>query len=458
MAAGVPTLTATRMSAPPVDSAKVRRLDIQGLRAVAVLMVVAFHAGLPVPGGFVGVDVFFVISGFVITAMLMREWAATGRIRLGRFYVRRFKRLTPALAVTVGAVMIASAILLSPFGSQQTAAKTAIGAIFLAANVVIARTTGDYFDAPAESNPLLNTWSLSVEEQFYLVFPAVLLIGWLLSPRFRRPGTVPVVVVALVGAVSFALAMVGSFDVEIRLAPDSLLGFYGPTTRAWEFAVGALLALGGARWVVTSARGSVLAMIVGVGMLAASLWMITAVTPFPGIWTLLPVVGTLLLIAAGSNDTVMSRWLASRPMVAIGDRSYSIYLWHWPFIVFAGLLWPESSWSSTAAAALSFIPAYASYRWVEQPVRALPVTSGWPLMRIVAVTVVPPLALAGLVALGAKHGWGLSWPDNGGQSAHEAFQRGCVDRPFDPAVCLWDEAGDSGGTVFLVGDVRRHPG
>lgn len=115
-----------------------RRLDIQGLRAVAVLMVVAFHAGLPVPGGFVGVDVFFVISGFVITAMLMREWAATGRIRLGRFYLRRFKRLTPALALTVAVVMTASFLLLSPLGTQQTAATTAIGAMLLAANGVIA--------------------------------------------------------------------------------------------------------------------------------------------------------------------------------------------------------------------------------------------------------------------------------------------------------------------------------
>jgi peptidoglycan/LPS O-acetylase OafA/YrhL len=147
------------------------RLDVQGLRAVAVLLVVAFHSGLPAPGGFIGVDVFFVISGFVIAAMLQREWAITGRLDFARFYMRRFKRLTPALAVIVTVTAAVSAFVLSPFGDQQTTAKTAIGGIFLVANAVIARTTGGYFDAPAETNPLLNIWSLSVEEQFYLVFP-----------------------------------------------------------------------------------------------------------------------------------------------------------------------------------------------------------------------------------------------------------------------------------------------
>lgn len=131
---------------------------------------------ISVPGGFIGVDVFFVISGFVITAMLEREWTRERRIRFTRFYSRRFKRLTPALALMLAVTMVMSALILSPLGPQENAAKTALGAIFLIANFVIARTTGDYFGAPAETNPLLNTWSLSVEEQFYLAFPAVLLV------------------------------------------------------------------------------------------------------------------------------------------------------------------------------------------------------------------------------------------------------------------------------------------
>ena len=165
-------------SNPPETRKRSRRTDIQGLRAVAVLMVVAFHAGLPFPGGFVGVDVFFVISGFVITGMVLRERRATGRIRFGQFYLRRFKRLTPALALVVAVTVTASAAVLSPLGTQQTAAKTGIGAMLLAANVVIARTTGGYFDADAATNPLLHTWTLSVEEQFYLAFPALIALGW----------------------------------------------------------------------------------------------------------------------------------------------------------------------------------------------------------------------------------------------------------------------------------------
>ena len=162
-------------------------------------MVVAFHAGLP-PGGFVGVDVFFVISGFVITAMLMREWTSHGRIRLGQFYVRRFKRLTPALALMLSATMVIGLFVLSPLGTQQDAPAPPSGPCCWPPTCVIAKLTGDYFDLEADSNPLLNTWSLSVEEQFYLVFPTLLLVGWLLTRRGGRTSHIgPVFVVTAVG-------------------------------------------------------------------------------------------------------------------------------------------------------------------------------------------------------------------------------------------------------------------
>ena len=144
-----------------------RRPDIQGLRAVAVLFVVAFHAGLPTPGGFTGVDVFFVISGFVITGMLLREHDATGRLRFGHFYARRIRRLTPALALMACFTVVVAAPVLSPLQDEhQTAALTARGAMLITANAVISSRTGGYFDARADTNPLLHTWSLSVEEQF----------------------------------------------------------------------------------------------------------------------------------------------------------------------------------------------------------------------------------------------------------------------------------------------------
>lgn len=142
------------------------------------------------PGGFVGVDIFFVISGYVITAMLAREYERFGRVRFGRFYLRRFKRLTPALALCVLVTALASMLLLSPITTQANTAKAGIGAMLLVANFVIASTTGDYFDGPAEANPLLHTWSLSIEEQFYLGLPALLAITWWLIFK-RAPGTEP---------------------------------------------------------------------------------------------------------------------------------------------------------------------------------------------------------------------------------------------------------------------------
>ena len=369
-----------------------RRLDIQGLRAVAVLMVVVFHMGLPVPGGFVGVDVFFVISGFVITSMLQREWASTGWIRFGRFYLRRVKRLTPALALVVAATMVASSFLLSSLGPQQTAAKTAIGAMLISANYVIASTTGGYFDSPAATNPLLNTWSLSVEEQFYLAFPAVLALGWYLARR-RQARFAPALLVGAVAVASFGLALVGSGG---HAGSDEVLGFYSSLTRAWEFAVGALLALALPRLGVASRRtGSILALLGGAA-LAASLFMVSGVTPFPGVWTLFPVIGTALLLLAGSGvGNGISDQLARGPMVTMGDWSYSIYLWHWPAIVFATVLWPDSAWAPLAAAVLSFVPAALSFYVLEQPIRTIPRLSRRGIAMLVTLTLVPPLLLAG---------------------------------------------------------------
>jgi peptidoglycan/LPS O-acetylase OafA/YrhL len=395
-----------------------RRSDIQGLRAVAVLLVVAFHAGLPVPGGFVGVDVFFVISGFVITGMIERERSSTGRFRFGRFYLRRFKRLTPALALMVAVTMVLSFCLLSPFGSQQTAALTGLGAMVLAANFVISKHTGDYFDQPAESNPLLHTWSLSVEEQFYLIFPAILVLGWVLSQRGRPIKWVPVLVGA-VAAISLCEAMVGSSAPGLLAPwPKYLAGFYGPLGRAWEFAAGALLSLVATSRFLREARSARLLAWPGVALLAGSAWVIDKNTPFPSPWTLLPVAGTMLVIAAGTHHaTWVNRALAFPPMVKIGDWSYSIYLWHWPLMVFAVVLWPEAlpppslptgsdlSYARILAGVLSFLPAVASYRWVEQPIRRLPPLTRRRTFALVGAVVSPAILLAATADVAADRYW-----------------------------------------------------
>ena len=457
-----------RMTAPPlvtrVDAGSSgpsgsRRPDIQGLRAVAVLMVVAFHAGLPVPGGFVGVDVFFVISGFVITAMLHREWNQNGRIRFRRFYLRRFKRLTPALALMVTVTMLISLAVLSPLGPQQEAAKTAVGAMLLVANFVIARTTGGYFDAPAETNPLLNTWSLSVEEQFYLVFPALIALGWFLARRHGWLRFSPQLLLGAIAVISFSLAIASANGLTFR-GSGSILGFYSPFTRVWEFAVGALLTLALVRW---TRRAPLLMTVLGTAgllMLAASLWLITDTTPFPGPWTLLPVAGTLLLLLAGSQrDAISTRLLSTKPMVKIGDWSYSIYLWHWPLIVFAGLLWPDRPLILWSAALFSFIPALASYRWVEQPIRSFDPQTPLHWTSLVAVPMVIPMMAASLVWFVPKVDWEPTKNLGVWQSAitkqHAPSAQGCFSRgPFGADyvdACTWNR-GAAGQPLYLVGD------
>ena len=419
------------------------RADIQGLRAVAVLMVMVFHAGLPVPGGFTGVDVFFVISGYVITAMLMRERGTRGRISFSSFYLRRFKRLTPALAVMIVVVLLMSFLLLSPLGPQEIAAKTALGAMLLVANVVIASTTGGYFDAPAEINPLLNTWSLSVEEQFYLIFPGLLALTWYLARRYRRRLTLAIPVIAVVSLASFILAVIPG------AAP---LGFYSTLGRAWEFGIGAVAALVAAR--MSSGRLAVALGALGLVMLAASLWLVGPQTPFPGPWTLLPTVGALLVILAGTHpQNAVSRALSTRPLVAVGDVSYSLYLWHWPLIVFAGLRWPGSTWALVLAAALSVIPAVLSYRFVEQPLRRSMVA---PRTLLVA-TLTPSVALGLLLWIGAANGfWSerISQYKTAVQTRSIATDLGCDEGipPADlPGPCRWNSDAP-GRPLVLLGD------
>ena len=390
-----------------------RRLDIQGLRAIAVLFVVVYHAGLPLPGGFVGVDIFFVISGFVITLMLHREWLTTGRVDLGRFYWRRFKRLTPALALVVVVTVLLSALLLSPLGPQQNAALTGLGAMGLVANFVIASTTNGYFDVAAETNPLLNSWSLSVEEQFYVFFPAVLIFGWYLARRQSWLRLSPLVIVSVVGILSFGTISFGPLQSIVARVSDQifddfqlLLGFFSPITRIWEFAAGALLALVLMRRSLRSIRlGSALG-ITGLVMLVASAFMIDAARPFPSTWTLLPVGGTVLLLIAGTDEaSPVSRLLAVPPLAKIGDWSYSIYLWHWPFIVFAVRLWPANDLAPIAATLVAMLPAIASYYWLERPLRAIEIQQGKAKAAFVGAVIVSPVLVCLGVLLMAERLW-----------------------------------------------------
>jgi len=464
------------------------RPDIQGMRALAVGLVVAFHAGLPIPGGFVGVDVFFVISGFVITAMLMRQKAHSGRINFARFYGRRFLRLTPALALLVTVVALASLVLQGPFGAQQTTASTGLGAMLLVANVVISHASGDYFADAATTNPLLNTWSLSVEEQFYLVFPGLLVLGWFLARKSRLG---PLVLVVVLACASFSLSIVTTYSPST----DQLSWFGGPLsfayfsslTRAWEFAVGAVLALCLAR--IPLLRRSHLVVLSGVGvfLLVAASLLLSDSTPFPGVAALLPVLGAALLLFTGSQGTTLAgRVLGSRPLVTVGDISYSWYLWHWPVIVFSVLLWPDRPLVAVIAAIGSLIPAVVSYRYVENPLRHLKLQAHWKRVLIGVGTLAPPLAVCLTLLIGANMGWGLTdatgistpfqstglssstvatqvSPDAAGddpstsgglRSDHIAIQAGCVNVPLTVDTCVFGPA--DAPQILLAGDSQSY--
>ena len=445
----------TEASLQIADVSKHRHAFIQGLRAIAVIAVVAYHAGLPMPGGLVGVDVFFVISGFVITQMLHREFKQTGRIDFWRFYRRRFQRLAPALALMVTVTLLVSILILSPFGTQQTVVDTAIGSVLFVANFVIALSTGGYFELLAESNPLLNVWSLSVEEQFYFAFPVILFITWKISRSGRKVFQAPVLIVAGLAILSFVISIASSTGLAF---PGSglLFGFYSPLTRAWEFALGSILAISIANRDSASSRMQAASGLAGAALLALSFWLITERTPFPGVWTLLPVTGTLLLIFAGRSQKALStRWLSKLPLVKTGDWSYSIYLWHWPFIVFAATVWPDSVLALVIASVVSLVPAVASFVWIETPLRAMSFRGRRNLVTFIGLTLAIPLACAAFVGVGSKEAWWLAWPStNSGENAHVAYES-CTDKSFNPDKCTWNGALDK-GNVLLVGDSQAY--
>lgn len=425
------------------------------MRALALIIILIYHARFPIEGGFIALDVFFVISGFVIAQMLMRERERSGRIDIRGFYVRRFRRLTPALAVTVAVVVLLSVVLESPFGAQQTTAATAVGAMLLSANIVIAATTGDYFDAAAELNPLLNIWSLSTEEQFYLVFPSFMVLSWLVARRLRwsaRRGVL--LVVGGLAVISFILAVLTSGP-SLEWPATAFLGYYGAVGRAWEFAAGAVLALYAAelsrlpRWAAEALA------VIGLAAIVVGVLTLTDSIPYPGWATLIPVLGSAAIIAGGcAAATAVSRVMSTRPMVFIGDMSYSWYLWHWPLIVFAVALWPSRPFLAPALAVLvSFVPAYLSYRFIELPIRFRRTPSPRGTVWLAVASLGVPIALAGLLAVGAKGTWWMDWPRSYAYQDSASYARGCHDSAPGLPECRWEPStGSASGTVLLVGD------
>lgn len=337
------------------------RPDIQGLRAVAVLGVLLFHAGVPfIDGGFSGVDVFFVISGFLITQNLLREHLRTGRIRLVRFFSGRLLRLAPAAVATVAVTLAAVFLFLPPL--DRTGARTsALAALFGAENLKLAVTGTDYL-AEHTPSPFQQFWSLGVEEQFYVGW-AVALAVICATPFLRRH----VLVIATLLTLTSFVTMLVLTDIS---GPWT---FFGVHTRAWELGTGALFAIwlgrrSGRRRRTTAWPG--LAAIGLIGILAGYA-VFDATTPFPGVATLLPVVGTALVLLGDGRDPV-ARVLAASPLRWIGDRSYSLYLWHWPVFTIPALALdrPLTVGESVLAFAGTTALAAVSHALLEQRARS----------------------------------------------------------------------------------------
>jgi len=437
------------------------RGDIDGLRALAIVAVVLFHADVSgFSGGFVGVDVFFVISGFLITRNLLAERDRTGRIGLAAFWARRARRLVPALGLMMAVTGVAALFVLSPLEWSAASLDVATSATYVS-NMRYAATANDYF-AVGRTNLFLHTWSLSVEEQFYLVWPLVVAVaaGIGFGRHLLRRGRVQGVLVTI--------AFVSVMLCVYFTAAGSPWAFYGLATRAWQFAAAGLLATvvgvpvdlcrlrprcGPMRWAVDPGVYG----FVGLALIIGSVLIMDERTPYPGTAALVPTAGALLVLAAGApaNATVLGQAL-SRPMLQrLGRISYSWYLWHWPVIVVVAIVADSERPAVKLSAALAALgPATASYRLVEQPLRrsrSLIASTRRSLVVGVAITVAVGLLAVGVAQQGRI---ALREPLQAQVAAARAdidMEGACRRELRLPETCLLG-ADAAAATIVVVGD------
>jgi peptidoglycan/LPS O-acetylase OafA/YrhL len=424
------------------------RPDIDGLRAVAVSLVVCFHA-FPeaMPGGFIGVDIFFVISGFLITGIIVRE-CDLQRFSLRAFYGRRIRRIFPALITVLLAALVLGWLWMLPSAYAQLSSDVFASAAFFS-NIALLLQSG-YFDIESGKKPLLHLWSLGIEEQFYLFWPLILMLVARMRLGFLAAASV-------IGVASFALnvALIGS---------DPVATFYLPFTRTWELSAGAALACGWGYIGQTSAASNWRAAI-GLLLVAAAAAVLDSRSAFPGWWAVLPVAGSALLLSAPAAWGCR-HLAASTALVRIGLISYPLYLWHWPLLVFFGIIKfaPLTLLDRGLVVGLSFVLAWLTYRFIEIPFRF-----GRPaLLRIVSLCLGMGLVAAAGGVIVEGRGFDFRLPpeirqmtdartDSSKWRVHEclldlsyetSFADSCVDRNRRPLVFVW---GDSTAGALLPG-------
>jgi peptidoglycan/LPS O-acetylase OafA/YrhL len=426
------------------------RREIDGLRAVAVVPVILFHAGIVgFAGGYVGVDVFFVISGYLITTLLIGDLGAR-RFSIGEFYARRARRILPALLTVIVACLPMAWLWLPPNRYESFSESIASVGLFIS-NFHFAAQEG-YFAAAAEEQPLLHTWSLAVEEQYYLLFPVLLALGWRFARRWVVHG------VAAVAFVSFAAAALAT------RAPASGT-FFLPHLRAWELLIGSLTAFYlYDRKRVDGPAGAALGA-VGLALIGVATVWFDASTPFPSSWTLLPTVGAALVIIGASGTNLPGRVLSARPLVGIGLVSYSAYLWHFPLFAFARVLSRDEPpvLAFLALTVLTFELAYFTWRFIENPCRDrrfLPRPRALALGGAVSVL---------LLVLGFAGQWSGGFPqrlDDREAAIYTQLTTAMEEKRFDDGACRFSSedvtddfvarfdacAGQHGPAVLIVGD------
>ena len=425
------------------------RSDIQGLRGIAVLLVVIYHTGVALPGGYIGVDIFFVISGFVITQLLLRETSSTGTISLKSFYERRIKRILPAVATAIIGTLMLSIFALSPFGEQQQVAQTARASSFFAANFYF--YLQDSYWALVE-NPLRHLWSLAVEEQFYIFFPVLLFA--LNKLKIRIGSRLSVAILVIISFTSFVISYLLSIGEQILPKPE-LFAFFGTPWRMWEFLAGSLIALVPNTRIATRSISTLLSALALVAI-AWSAISFDSYTPFPGSAALTPVFATAALIFLGNQNSLFTKLLSAKSLTAIGDISYSWYLWHWPLIVFANRVFPASEViAPICAALLSVLIANFSLRKIENPIRHNSRIRGKHVMQLGAACVIAPLVFSIAVQKLSDTGLGLTELRSDSTDISYADTKVCrVDLILDPenSNCDDNSFGPLAKRILLVGD------